>query len=543
MVAGRADGGRPRWAWATAIVAIVAAEALLVFNMIAWHGGTQLSELRWPRRYWEDSGAAVEHYLDRRFPRVSPRSPATGDGPHDEATRNRGWQSTRDLVTEKADQAGIRPSEFWRTIPDRPLLRARNQFGAIRPHEDQGRALAVTAGFELLGGVAPYLLLWLGVLACLPVLAWTAWEFFGAGYPATAVALLLSCATSPFVVGCLSLPHSGMAFYLLAVLGLMGLAAYGILGDNIALGGLFARALGVGVLLALCALMRSDCALLLPGFVLALGLSFRRIRLSSSRLALVGILVVFLAPYLLLNPPRPRPVWVSIWEGLGDFDTTRGHVWRDAEAARVLREAGFAPGPDALFGWLDAAGEAFFRESVRRDIRADPAWYARIVRDRLFSTVTQEKLWPSSRETGRTMALSSHPNQGDMDKYYRLTPTVDCLGVDGWRVELPILLMAGPTALLVLLGGAALWSSRLRPARPSLARSLIALSCPAVGALGAPVLISTASALETQAFALIYALGLGLLLDTALRLARPRLHFSAGGVTRVVTMTMTTIAE
>jgi hypothetical protein len=291
-----------------------------------------------------------------------------------------------------------------------------------------------------------------------------------------------------------------------------------------------------GVLFALCALVRSDCFLLLPGFVLALALAFFRVRrqlrldteresrfaiarLLRSRLALLGVLALFVCPYLILNPPRPRPVWVSIWEGLGDFDTTKGHYWRDAEAARVLREAGLGPGPDALFGWLDEAGEAFFSQSVLRDIRTEPRWYVSILRDRVFATVTQERIWPWSPESGRSMAISSHPNQGDMDKYYRLTTTVDWLGAGGWQVELPVLLLLGPTGALLLLGTAARWVPKLRGAREHPARSLVVLSCPALGALGAPVLVSTASALETQAFALVYFLGLGLLLDSARRLA------------------------
>ena len=527
-----------RWPW---VAALVAAHALLIFDAFSWNEGKHLSELRWPRRYWEDSGAAVEMYLDRRFPRAGPRSQAANGEALDEALRDRNWQSTRDLVTEKSDQAQIRPVEFWRTIPDRALLRARNQFVGVRPHEDHGRSLALALGYRVLGGVAPYLLLWLGVLACLPVLAWASWELLDAGYPATAVTLVALCAASPFVVGCLSLPHSGVGFYVVALLGLMGLAAYAVLAERITRRGLAARALAAGMLFGVCAAMRTDCGLLLPGFVLALGLGYRRVRGGAA--ALAGIFVLFIAPYLVLDPPRPRPVWVSLWEGLGDFDTTHGHVWRDAEAVRALREAGRAPGPNALFGWLDEKGEAFFRESMLRDIRDDPAWYLRILRDRLFATVTQEMLWPTSRGSGRSMAFASQPNQGDMDKYYRLTPTADWLGIDGWRVEVPILLMIGPTAGLVLLGAAARRSPRPNAAGPPVARSLAALGGPALGALGAPVLVSTASALETQAFVLVYALGFGLLLDAALRLARPRLHLSAGGVTSVVTTTITTIAE
>lgn len=511
-------------------------QALLVFNMVCWRGETHLSDLRWPRRYWEDVGAAVRLYLDRQFPRAPHRrADVTQDVLSEEARAER-WGSCRDLVIEKTDQERIQPTQFWRTIPDRPFLRFRDQFVAVRPYEDRGRALGLAFGFRLLGGISPYLLVWLGVFACLPVLLWTSAEFFDAGYPLAGVTLLILWASSPFVVESLSLAHSGVGFYLVALMGLMGLSVYGVLSERARVSGFLARTLAAGSLFGICALVRSDCLLLVPGFVLALAFAFFRVRRQGrldanrqsrsmiapvlrSRLTFVAVLVLFLCPYLLLNPPRPRPTWVSVWEGLGDFDTTKGHYWRDAEAARVLGEVGLTPGGGALFGWLDEAGEAFFRRSVLRDIRGEPQWYLRILRDRVFATVTQEKIWPWNPDSGRWMSLSTHPNQGDMDKYYRLTTTVDWLGAGAWQTEMPVPLLLGPTGILVLWGVGARWVPRLQPARRHLARSLAALSCPAVGALGVPVLVSTASALETQAFAVIYFMGLGLLLDNATRMA------------------------
>jgi hypothetical protein len=43
-------------------------------------------------------------------------------------------------------------------------------------YDDSGRPLLLSLGFRLLGGVSPYLLFWLALLAAIPVLGWAAWE-------------------------------------------------------------------------------------------------------------------------------------------------------------------------------------------------------------------------------------------------------------------------------------------------------------------------------------------------------------------------------
>lgn len=497
---------------------------LLLFNVVSWKQETELTKLRWPRRYWEDTSGGIKLYLDRQFPRAD-APPSNLD--HEELTRH--WETCRDVVAWSTRKQRIRPTELWRTIPGKPLLRVRDTFISVRPWEDQGRATILALGFRLLGGVSPYLLLWLGLLACLPVLAWTCWEFVDAGWPITGFVLPALWSSSPFIVDCLTLPHSGAGFYLIALLGITGLSAYATLSHRLHPIGALTRALGVGTLLAICAFVRSNTAFLLPGFVLALAIGCFRFVGQHERqkvprpnkllrgLILLGVTLASLCPFWLLNPPRPRPVWVSIWEGLGDFDTTKNHYWRDAEAARVLREAGLEPGPNALFSWLDESGERFFRDSVLHDIRSDPFWFLRILRDRCFATVTQEKLWPWSLRPRRWTSVSIYPNQADMDKYYRLVTPVDRLSLGNRQIELPIPVLLVPTALL-LCGALAAYGSSGRWRYPKHAvMALAALSPPALAALGSPMLMTTASAIEPQAFTLIYFVGLGLLLDTVVR--------------------------
>jgi hypothetical protein len=78
---------------------------------------------------------------------------------------------------------------------------------------------------------------------------------------------------------------------------------------------------------------------------------------------------------------------------------------------------------------------------------------------------------------------------------------VDHVGVGAWRMELPVTVMVLPAIVLAAL---------------SLRRSgacLLVLAFVTVATLPLPVLVSTAAAQETQAFAFVYLLGLAFLAD------------------------------
>jgi hypothetical protein len=66
------------------------------------------------------------------------------------------------------------------------------------------------------------------------------------------------------------------------------------------------------------------------------------------------------------------------------------------------------------------------------------------------------------------------------------------------------------------------WIAPLRAAAGRLAPALFVLLCVAVAGLGLPVLFTTAAGLETQAFAVVYFLGLAFLVDEVVRYARTR---------------------
>jgi hypothetical protein len=228
---------------------------------------------------------------------------------------------------------------------------------------------------------------------------------------------------------------------------------------------------------------------------------------------------LFGVPYLLLAPSHHHAVWMTFWEGLGDFDRAKGHAFHDPSAIRALHDAGLAWNVDEQKGWSQFGGlvtdetEAFFRASVLRDIRKDPGWYASILAHRTLATVLQQKLWPWGPRDGSSFARATHPNEGETDVYYQGIATADFVGLQPWIVELPVSLLIAPTAALFLL-------ALVKRRRQRVARSLVVVLCCALGSIVAPVLVTTGSAAETQAFVLAYLLGFGFLAEELLSNSR-----------------------
>jgi hypothetical protein len=202
-----------------------------------------------------------------------------------------------------------------------------------------------------------------------------------------------------------------------------------------------------------------------------------------------------MAPCVALRSQPSHNRWQPLWEGLGDFDRTHAFTWSDplAEEWAVRHGAHL---------WTDE-GEAAFREDMLATIRKEPAWFVRILAQRLGATVTQYKLWPRIATDGLWMRRSTSMNEGFLDKYYTYTETVDFLGWGSHLVEVPMAALILPTvALLALKRG---------PERLVLAAG--------AATVFVPVLISTASGQETQAFALVYFLGVAFAVEWAARKA------------------------
>ena len=472
---------------------------LILANTAALRSDTDYEELGAYRRLWSDLARGVTTYLDREYPVSPERAGSKVWATHPIAT-------TRRIVIEKVAQHEIRPWQFWRIVRDEAFLRERGRPVPPDMFDDPGRGLLLAAAFQLRGGIAPFLILWLAPLLLLPVVIWIAFESFRAQVPVAGAVFLALLGLSPFVIESLSFARSSAGFYLVALLTLVPLALYGCLGPPPTPDGLMERWGAAGLVFGLCALCRSGSLLTVPAFVLVLAISVARLPGNAPRAGLwrgalaAFTLVLFLAPFAALRQPEHHDVWAGVWEGLGDFDRTKGHSWSDPVAEERVRREGAS-------GLRTPEAMAVLRADVLDHVRDDPGWYAGIVARRLFATVTQSRLWPSVRGDGLWMARSTSANEGFMDKYYAYTTTVDFLGFGTHKIELPVALILLPT--VALLGWAA-YDRRRRPA------ALVTL-CLMAAALPLPVGITTAGGVEPQAFALAYGLGFALMLDDLLQ--------------------------
>jgi hypothetical protein len=256
-----------------------------------------------------------------------------------------------------------------------------------------------------------------------------------------------------------------------------------------------------------------------PGAVLALALGVRRVaaatpvsRPRALALFLAGVGLVAL-PYLVVKPDRQHEMWAGISMGLGDYDRTKGYVWNDAEGLRALREAGVDQDtpPEVTLYDRDLASpeiEGFFRERVLQGVRSDPAWFVGILARRVVATVTQDPLLVHSGRVPRPPGPKVHVprNQGNIRFYYRLVTTADFLGLGPWRWAVPLWVFWASGGAFV---AAACWGRRWGHLR---APALVT-ACLACAALPMPVLVTTAGAVEPQAFILVYFLAFAFSMD------------------------------
>jgi hypothetical protein len=450
----------------------------------------KIAFLQWPRRLWEDTGIAVRDLLTREYPGDAEAREGTGADPS--------WWSCRTLVKRGVAEEGIRPFQFWRTIPLKPFRSIEGDLDRVSVEGDAGRARLLSLGFRLLDGVAPFLGLWIGVLFGAPLVAWAAWELGRSGWPWAGVAYGVGVACSAFAVGCLTLPHSTVGFYLASAILASALAAYACLAAPTPVGLLW-RSLVAGLFLAVGVACRSGTVLLLPGIGLALGIGARR-QPARRLLVFSGSLLLVVLPTLAGPHRAPRNLWVGLWEGLGDFDRTKGHFWLDQRAKLAQRAGGV--GGDLM----TPESEAFFRQSTLHDIGADPVWYATILAKRLAATLTQSRLWGWG---GGSPPGGDAPGEGATELYYTMVPTADRFVAGPWALGVPIGLLLLPTLVLGALG-VLRW--------PGLPAAWGVLLCLVVAVLPLPVFVSTGG-IETQVLVLVYLLAAAFLLEAVVRRA------------------------
>jgi hypothetical protein len=488
----------------------VLAAALLVHNARGTYSGSQavpeLERRLGGFRGWDDIAIASAHSVSGDYPVAA----------YEIANRNRrdrpDFLAYREQLLRELQRARFRPQQFWRTI-DASAFQDDARILARR-WDDPGRVLLLALGFRAVGGIAPFLLFWLGILAALPVLLWLGVELCLAGRAAAAAALLGLVVSSAFVVDVLMLDYSATGFSLLSVLLVALLAAHAFFGRP-APRGLLWRALLSGLLFGWFVAARSGSLLTVAGAIPALLVaSWRALPAARAgrRAALaLAALLLYLAPCALppllhdhwlagtlermeirRKPKATHDVWVTLWQGLGDFDRSKGHVFLDKAGELEARKHGSPLR-------LSDRSEELFRGLVLRDIREHPLWYAGILARRTLATLSLHKLWPRG---ATSFAAATDPAEGVTDNYWGMTLRADFFrfGKATWEAPLPLLLLpsVGLFAAALLARG---------PLRADARRGVGATACVALAALPAPVLVSTAAAFEPQTFVLAHMAG------------------------------------
>lgn len=491
---GGADAGSGKLALALALLGCV----VFLFNVANARNTASLKEMHSSWRYWDDMalaadlwagwsagaerGAAPPVYLDDALPEF------------------------RAVVKRQTRRAGIRPWQFWRALPRQPL--AKNMPRLVPPpHEDAGRSVLLAIGFFLVGGVAPYLGLWIAVLPGVAALFWLAWELNEASHPVAAATLPLALAFSPFFVEALSLPHSAIGFYIVGLIALSALATYAVLGRCRSRPRFAARLILGALCFAAGSVSRGSTLALAPALLLSLFWAARRVfgaprDRARSALVALAVALALLVPYLLVRPGRAHNVWLGMWEGLGDYGTDRGFSWYDVDAQQALSKAGIEPFANPRL--VNAEHERFFRSEFLAAITKHPVWYAGVLLKRTGATLGLRHLWPWRPLGGESLETPRF--------HYKYTTPVDWLGAGGQAVELPVPVLLLPGVFLAIAGLRARRRGQADTVR-RLVRFAATGAIVALGALPVPVVISTASALETQAIAIAYFLLGALTLD------------------------------
>jgi hypothetical protein len=467
------------------------------------------------RRYWEDLTVAFSRFETRGWGK-------TQVVPISDAMAIRVNRRLHEIVPRAVERDGVRPWEFWRVTPIRSFQNMAPF--ELRFSDDTGRAFLSGLGFKWLGGIAPYLPIWLPFLFLAPLCAWIMLEFLRAGEGPAGGVFLLLLSSSAYLLQTLTLPYSAAGFHLLAALTIIPLAlfAFGPAPDR---RGLAWRVLAASAALNVDTLCRSSGSLFLLLAALLLLLALARAEAASPLkvrvLLSAGLLLVLFLPRA-AAPKQAHEVWIGVWEGLGDFDRERGHVWSDFVARTALDREGYSMATRGPY-W-NPETEAIFRRLVLEDIAKDPVWYAKILAQRVVSAVTQWRLMPRATQDGATYLAAQHPGEGVVETYYNFVSTADLFTFLGRRFEAPLWLFWACGAGLTV-------SSLVRRGRGSAGwtRFLTFLAFLA-SAMAMPVAITTLSGIEMQTVILGYLLAgaflladLGVLLKGALLVTlRPR---------------------
>jgi hypothetical protein len=520
---------RRRELGATAAAALLGA---LVVAGNAWARAEASTPLRhmigW--RGWDDLALAVGEVERGEFPvapyRITDRLRRDGED----------FLAFRGQLESAIAADGLTPGQFWRTLRGRWI--AGPEWPVARRFDDSGRAVLLGLAFRLLGGTAPFLLPWLAVLAAALATAWMAAEASRAGVAVAGLVYSLGLAASAFVLDVLMVGYAAAGFGVVALIVVSALAVYAVFGRPTARG-IAARIGPAALAIAVCAFCRNANLLVLPGFAIAVALATARVERSrpggrGRRAAMIGAasaaaLALAVGAYgalvtwttarvaetadrhrLVRTMPQAHDVWITLWQGLGDFDRTKGHVYLDKAGEEAVLEAGG-------HRRLGRRSQALLRRAILSDIRSDPAWFAGILARRAWATVSLAKLWPSRAAGGTSIVPARSVNEGVTDTYYTMIAQADWIAGGPRDWELPGWIVPLPLALLLALAAV---PARAPAASAEARKGLVAVAIVAASALGAPVLLTTASGFEAQTFLVVHVLALGLAAEAVRKAVR-----------------------
>jgi hypothetical protein len=249
-----------------------------------------------------------------------------------------------------------------------------------------------------------------------------------------------------------------------------------------------------------------------PSLLIITGMGAMRIGASRWRRAgpAIGALALLIGPTMLLGAhikasvaraadrfggdaaPAGHDIWITYWQGLGDFDRTHGHVFLDQAGLSALREHG---GNERV----SERSEAIMRGLVLESIRSEPGWFAGVLLRRAFATLSFQKLWPMAKGEVPGFSPSTAPNEGVTDSYWAMTDQADVFRLGSSRIEAPAILFPLALAAFFLVSGRRLWRDPDDPGGKMV--GVVALL--ALAALPGPVATTTAGAFEPQSFVLV----------------------------------------
>lgn len=460
------------------------------------------------RRYWEDLTVAFSLHETRDW---GPTPSQSIDG----AAASHIYNRLRELLPKAEEREMLRPWEFWRTVRFRGFVDIAPF--ELRFSDDTGRARLSAWAFASLGGVAPYLPIWLPFLFFVPVAFWVVVEGLRCREAPAVVLFLVLLSSSPYFLEALTLPYSAVGFHLLAGLTLVPLTFFA-LGPPPTRSGVWLRVVAATTMIHIATLCRSSCVIFLPFAAVLLLIALFRSEAAlplRRRLLLAFLLLCVVAAPRALAPKQAHEMWVGMWEGLGDFDRAYGHEWSDPAARRALDREGYVMQKRGPY-WTPES-EAIFRRLVLEHIRTDPAWYVSILGRRVLATVTQARLWPTVRETGMSYRPAKHPGEGFVETYYNFVTTADGFTFFGRRWEAPLWVFWAAAIAFLL--------NTLLNARQEAPRRRIAVfSVFALSALLLPVAVTTLSGIETQFIMVGYLLCASFVICDATLGAYRRLH-------------------